>query len=502
MSFLDSLAARLGYARMNGKRRPNGKGARMFDAALIDRTSYSWGTNGASLDGMIYNALTMLRRRSRKLAYNNEYARQFMRLAKQNIVGPDGFGFQGKARRPDGSVDKQDNDRIEAAFRRQSKKANFCVNGRYSRVMAEQLAVEHLIRDGEVLVQKVPNFERNETGFAIRFLDPDRLDVNLNVGRNKRTGLRTIMGVTLDDDDRPVEYNILTQHPEGAYLQTDVDYSQKHVQIPADQMLHLFLPLGGEQHRGVPWFHASILSLKDLGAYREAAVIAARVGAAKMGFYTSPEGESYTGDGEDSEGNVVSTAEPGTFEQLPTGTELSSWDPQYPHEQFADFNKEMLRGISASLGTAYHNLTGNLEGVNFSSSRMGEFKERETWQTLQNYLWQNFDQEIYEDWLRYSLLFDRLDGIPPTRYEKFANPKWQGRRWEAIQPVEQQNANAMAYGLRTKSISQIIRDQAQDPEEVWAEMAEDQRRLRELGLEPTLINTLSVEANQTGEPQS
>ena len=498
MGMIERLAGHFGYRRIktqsNNHHRQRVQ-ARMFDAAIIDRKSYAWGVNGASLDGMIYAALVNLRRRSRKLAHNNEYAKNFVRMAKQNIVGPTGFIFQSKARTQAGALDRADNVRIETAWRRQSKRANFCVNGRQSRDQAEALAVEYLIRDGEILMQKVPGFEKNETGFAIRFLDPDRLDINVNKVRDPRSGLRTIMGVTLDDDDRPVAYHLLTKHPEGSYLQTEAMTGQTHIVLPAEQIEHIFLPMGGEQHRGVPWFHASILSLKDIGAYREAAIIAARVGAAKMGFFTSPEGDSFTGDGRETdadgeEGATITTAEPGTFEQLVAGTEFQTYDPTYPHEQFADFNKEMLHGVAVSLGAAYHNITGNLEGVNFSSSRMGEFKEHEVWLTLQHFVSQSFDQMIYEDWLRFKLATDTLDGIPPQRFAKFSTPTWQGRRWEAVQPVEQQKANAMAYGLRTKSISGIIRDSAQDPEEVWAEMAEDNERLKAMGLEPSLITTL------------
>jgi capsid protein len=60
--------------------------------------------------------------------------------------------------------------------------------------------------------------------------------------------------------------------------------------MPADEIIHVFVPEFAEQVRGVPWMYAALLNLVHLGAFEEAAVIAARIGAANMGFIESPDG--------------------------------------------------------------------------------------------------------------------------------------------------------------------------------------------------------------------
>ena len=64
-----------------------------------------------------------------------------------------------------------------------------------------------------------------------------------------------------------------------------------------------------------------------LHGYREAELIAARTGAAKMGFFTSPAGDGFTADGYDDEDSVVPLydAEAGTFHQLPAGVSFMFW---------------------------------------------------------------------------------------------------------------------------------------------------------------------------------
>jgi capsid protein len=64
-------------------------------------------------------------------------------------------------------------------------------------------------------------------------------------------------------------------------------------------MIHAFLPERAMQTRGAPWMSPVIADLKMLNGYREAELVAARVGASKMGFFTSPTGDGFTPDDTD-----------------------------------------------------------------------------------------------------------------------------------------------------------------------------------------------------------
>ena len=97
------------------------------------------------------------------------------------------------------------------------------------------------------------------------------------------------MGVEVDDFGKAVTYHLLGEHPGDHEFANS--YSRKHVRVPADQMLHVFLPERAHQTRGVPMLATAIGALKMLHGYREAELVAARVAASKMGFITSPDGE-------------------------------------------------------------------------------------------------------------------------------------------------------------------------------------------------------------------
>ena len=70
--------------------------------------------------------------------------------------------------------------------------------------------------------------------------------------------------------------------------------------------------------------------------------------------------------------------------------------------------------------------------------------------------------------------------------EKYERVEFQGRRWAGVDPKKEEDANAIAFGMRTKSLSKIIREKAEDPDKVWAEIAEDDKKLAELGIEVSL----------------
>ena len=60
-----------------------------------------------------------------------------------------------------------------------------------------------------------------------------------------------------------------------------------------------------------------------------------------MGFFKSNDADAYTGEDKIDTNNPVMFAEAGTFEQLPTGTEFQSFDPQHPTTAFKDFTKAL-----------------------------------------------------------------------------------------------------------------------------------------------------------------
>lgn len=473
---------------------------RAFNAAEINRLTASWSGSNASLDRDLVNTLPILRGRSRDLCANNEYAKRFIHQVKVNIVGAQGVTLQNKARNNSGELDQPANNAIELAWKEWSKRGNCDVTGKLTRSDIERLIVETVARDGEILIRRVPGYD-NDNKYALQVIEADYLDHKAN--EERPNGTKTVMGVDLDTWGKPVSYHILRKHPgDRAAIQ-----GREHDIVPAEEILHLYVPMRAHQTRGVPWMHAAMVSLADVGGYREAAIVAARVGASKMGFFMSPTGDEYVGDGTDAAGNVITEAEPGTFDQLPEGTTLESWDPTYPHDQFESFNKAMLRGIAGGLGVAYHSFANDLEGVNFSSARAGILEERDTWMMLQDWLSTGFSSQIYPEWLRNGLLRGQImlptgKPLPRERFDKFNAATWQARRWSWVDPLKDIQANREAIAQRVRSISSVIRETGNDPDDVFDEIQKERMKMEEMGIEPEHLTASAAQTEQDNGTQT
>jgi capsid protein len=95
--------------------------------------------------------------------------------------------------------------------------------------------------------------------------------------------------------------------------------------------------------------------------------------------------------------------------------------------------------------------------------------------------------------LLWSLTMGHLGALPIDGFDKFNAPAWQPRRWKSPDPVKDSQANSIDWGLRTRSLREIIRESGRDPDEVFEEIARDKSRLDELGIAPTLPGGLQFD---------
>jgi lambda family phage portal protein len=457
---------------------------RNYNAAQVGRLVSSWLATNQTSDEIIKADLNTLRARSRELVRNNEYAKRFMTMLKTNVVGSRGVILQARSKDPDGQPDKLANDAIESVWSAWGKKCD--VTGKLSWREAQVLFIQTMAEDGEVLVRKVG---RGPYRFQLQFIDPVLLDINYNK-RLQRGYIR--MGIEFNDWDEPIAYHIRSlAKSSDSYAYNGNDY----IRIAAKDIIHSFLPERIGQKRGVPWMAPAMLRMNMLDGYAEAALVAARVGAAKMGFIATPTGDEYTGDDKDASGNIITEAEAGTFEQVASGTELLAFDPQYPHGEFKDTMKTYLRGIAAAFGVSYNTLSNDLEGVNFSSIRTGVLEDREVWKNIQTMLIEKFCEPIFEEWLPVQLLLGTIRvpskatgtaPLNPAKIDKFKAVSWQPKRWAWVDPMKDMLTAVAGIENRITSVSAVIRERGDDPEEVWQEIAKEQERMKALGIEQTV----------------
>jgi lambda family phage portal protein len=458
-----------------------------FAGAAVNRLTQSLATWSGSANSDAENGLAILRARARALCNNHEYARRFLSLTATHIVGADGPTLQVRALTNAGLLDSVANSAVEMAWWKWQKTAD--IGGRMTFAHLLRVTIKAVARDGEALVRIVRRRDL-PNGFALQLLEIDRLDETLN--KVTPDGLNIRMGVEIDSMSRPIAYHVKTSHPGESWGWTMPGYER----IPADQIWHVFLPERAEQVRGYSWLHAVLIRMGMLHSYEEAAVVAARVGASKMGFFKrAAEDGGYAGQAtgqladQNIAGSLSAQVEPGEMWELPPGYDFESFNPDYPHANFESFMKGCLRGIAAGLDIDYATLANDLEAVNYSSMRAGTIETRDQWQVLQGWFIDSLVMPIYREWLASALVRGDIRlpasgrALPADRFAKFSDAStFLGRRWQWVDPLKDAEAEKALLAAGLTSRGRIAAKTGQDFDEILAELADEQAKIAAAGV--------------------
>lgn len=466
----------------------NGSGGG-FAGGAVNRLTVSLATWSGAINADLDASLVIMRARARQLAQSNEYGRRFLSLVATNVVGPHGPKLQVRAytdfpdqRNKKPVLDKVANDAIEVHYARWCKVSD--VTGRMDFAQQCRVAIKGAARDGEALVRYVRRPDL-PYGIALQLLEADRLDEQLNVLFQNGGAIR--QGVEIDSSGRPLALHIKTTHPGDRYTQAHA----KSERVPMSQILHIYLPERAEQVRGYSWFHAIILRALQLHGFNEAAVIAARIGASKVAALVPkdtdggpmPGALDAVADGKSSSGALHMDVEAGDILQVPQGYDLDSWNPEYPHANFESFVKAAMRGISAGLDVATHNLSGDMTDVNYSSARIAELSERDMWITLQQWFIRAMVQPVFEEWLAIALLRGEITlpngkALPAEKLGKFRDAaRFQGRRWPWVDPSKEIDAAQKAVDLGITSRTRLAAERGEEFDDVLDELTQEREQL-------------------------
>ncbi len=502
-----------------------------FQAARINRLTGDWAAWSRSADQELFTDLRILRARARQLALNNPLAARYLQLLRQNIVGPEGILFASKIEAPEEKAKRKKkpatvaavnpdgtpkvnpdgtpamvpvteplpvpvqtgpingsnvdaiNEAIETAWFDWCKLGNCTVGGKQTWTELLNQIVETMGREGEVVIRKVHG-SQYKNGFALQLLDNDQLDDTMLQLRPGPGGNEVRLGVEVDGLGKPVAYYLWDGNPYESFSAT---VNKKR--IPAEQVLHVYIQHRAGQSRGYPWIAPAMFDVKMLDGYLEAEVLAARVGANQCMLLESDLGDDYigAGDGPDGSGyqNVGGTTqmnlEPATINTLPPGTKAVAFKPEHPAGAFPAFLKSVIRFIASGLGVAYTTLSNDLEGVSYSSARVGMLDERDHWSTLQRFVIDHVCVPVFEEWLRSALLRGQLKGVP-LNFDLVNQAKWEGRSWDWVDPHKDAQGQVLAIQNGLTTHTKALAEQGMDFEATMKQLAKEKAYITKLGL--------------------
>lgn len=466
----------LGLQRVPRRRRRN------YAGAIVSRLTSDWMSSSASADAEIRNSLSKLRDRSREMVRNNPYAKQAKRTTQVNVVGS-GIKLQSQVQQVRGRKPSEAINRLIEEKWHLWTRAQYCdVAGRHSFHMMEWLAAGALPESGEALFRIIRrSFGGSRVPLALEMIESDVLDEEYQ-GPTLAKLNEWRMGVEINEWGRPVRYAFLTRHPGDYWFQNAPQKGDKHVFLPAADVIHLFIPERPQQHRGVPWFHPVMVDAHQLAGYEQAAVVRARAGASVMGFVTSPEGEL---EGDDVEADRrISEFEPGMWKYLEPGQNVEVPNISSPDQQYEMFVKNKVRRFASGFGCSYETLSRDFSETNYSSSRLSLLEDREHWKVVQSYLIENFHNRVFREWLDLAVLagelpFDDYDSRP----ERYDTPRWMARGWDWVDPLKEAKAYRQMEQAGYMTKAQIVAKLGGDFFDNLTEFSREQQAAEELNVE-------------------
>jgi lambda family phage portal protein len=478
-------------------------GKRGFDAANWDRLTMDWASPLTTGDAEMRTRMRTLRGRARELERNEPYINRYLESLVNNTFDHHGITLQSKAGdlmrdkagKPIFKIDDAAVRIIESAWKEWCK--NPFVTGDMSLNEGGRLILRNTARDGDTLTKYIVDPNANEFGFALQLFEGDIIDDYKNTmvaGAEGEPQSQIRMGVEVNYYQKAVGYWLLKEYPgDQMWWNSEGYYSERH---SVENFIHLFKRKRITQIRDVSWLVPIMRDLKMLDGFDEAAIVAARTGAAKMGFFVqkAADGNPYDGS-KDAAGNLITDAEPGAMEQLPYGMEFQSFNPEYPHPFYAEFVKSRVRRIGAGVSMNYNTLANDLENVNYSSIRAGVLDDREGYKANQTWFINRWQQPVFAKWLEISLLNGSLKNpfsgaaLPFSKLSKFKQAEFRPRRWPWVDPLKDVQADVLAINNRLTSRTKVISENTADNfEDIIRETANEDQFAEENDVEmPSVI---------------
>lgn len=500
--------------RMFGKKKPAktagvaGVG-RMFAAARNTTLTSGWQSATSSADMESVSSLTTLRNRSRTLVRDNAHAKRAKTIVVNNVIGQ-GIGMQAALMNNRKRLVDEVNADIERAWREWCQAEQCHIGGRLHFADLERLCMGEVFEAGDVLI-RIHRSGRGKVPLSLEVIEAERLADEWEAPQVSGNLVR--QGVECDRYNRPVAYWVHEFHPGDPRRPMVQD---RLIRIPAEEVIHLAEISRWPQVRGVPWMHAAMLRLNQLGEFQDSAVVAARIGADKVMVLEEAEGgglaEALSEDGETvtNDGTLTWNSAKGQIDILPTGTKVADWSPEYPNTNFDPFVRAALRDIAAAFGVSYESLSRDYSQSNYSSSRLALLDDRDGWRVLQQWWIRCFRERLHRVWLEAAVLARAIPRISVESY--VANPDfyravtWKPRGWSWVDPTKEVDAYKEAVKAGFTTVSAVIAQTANglDLEDVLQERQKELAAMDEAGVktdtDPAAAPQPAPTASKPAEP--
>ncbi len=329
-----------------------------------------------------------------------------------------------------------------------------------------------IVIDGEAFVQII----EGDSGPLLRLLPSEMIDSTMSGPIN---GRNVIGGIEFDSNGRRTAYHVFTAPPDGS-----MGLTTNTVRVPAEDMLHIFVPSGPGAVRGVSWLASVLLRLGELDQLEDALLVGAKVAAMHAGFLIDLNNSgSIPFDGKQAGSILQSGLEPGTLKVIPGGFDVRFSTPQQA-SQSVEFAQMQLRAVAAGLGVPEHLLTGDLRQANYSSLRAALVSFRQAVERIQfHYLIPQLVRPVWARVITSAVLSGKIDAADfESASADYLSAEFYPPAMPWVDPAKDAEAVATQIASGLKSRRQAVAELGYAIEDLDDEIAADRTREASLKL--------------------
>lgn len=450
---------------------------------------YGNGVKNVSINAVLRQSLTSVRDACRELTIQNPYARRYVQLSSQQTVGADGITVRPQPLSHDGTVDQVLADRLDKMFYEWASNASeFSFDGSMSIDIFQAVTERTRATDGECFIR----IHKNNNKVQLELIDSARIPSTKNELLNDGSYISN--GIEFNNQDQVLAYHVANVHPLNYTISTN-DCQR----IPAEKIIHYFIPEFPKQQRGIPDLIASIKTLNDFNAYHEAAIIQKRLASSAMAFITSTDNnqDELLNDSNDEDRESIEYFQAGTIYELQSGQNIQTVNPQAGTDKITEFSDSVLTTISTGLGIPKSMLTGDTQNASFSAAKMADRINRDGMKTKSNLMISKVLNPIFKLWLANTMV-NKLDNLSFKNFDDLSNCSFILPKSISLDPNKDAQYEATLLEMGVKSKAMVMRDLGFEPQRVFEEL-EQEREQEQLINKDMEINNNNVQGNELNE---
>jgi len=424
-----------------------------------------WMFGGGSPKEDIEDNIQVLRERSRDLYMGTPIATGAIKTLRTNVVGA-GLRLKSQIDYELLGLSDDEVNKLEATIEREFSLWADSVNCDLARLNnfyeLQQLVFMSSLMCGDAFAL-LPYTQRVGMPYDLRvqLIEADRVCDPYNKGTQNISA-----GVECNDNGEIIAYHIANFHPLSTYKS---NFTWTRVEAFGQttgrrNVIHIMESERIGQRRGVPILAPVIESLKQLGRYTEAELMAAVISGMFTVFIESknteddpPLGETIPVD------EQVDTADENSYELAPgaiialgEGETAKETNPGRPNTAFDGFIASVCKQIGTALEIP-HDLLLKQFNASYSASRAALLEAWKMFRMRRTWLSNDFCQPIYEEWLSEAIAKGRIyaPGFfdSPIIRKAYCNAEWNGPSQGQLDPVKEANAAVLRVenGFSTRS---------------------------------------------------